>query len=179
MAPVLDQTRRAFRAERGQLLLTSSFYASAHPAEGFSIMGKCEAVSYDRKRGCLTDNLRLLGYKDSNLEMTESESVALPFGDSPLYFCCCFYRSQQDVLYMVLIQKSTPFFKIYPVEKNELQGSLLLYKISRLDICYQCVITIRKMFDHETEPFIIETTFHVHRSKYYEYYEFDTADRPV
>ena len=23
------------------------------------------------------------GYKDSNLEMTESESVALPFGDSP------------------------------------------------------------------------------------------------
>ena len=24
-----------------------------------------------------------LGYKDSNLEMTESESVALPFGDSP------------------------------------------------------------------------------------------------
>ena len=26
-----------------------------------------------------------LGYKDSNLEMTESESVALPFGDSPLF----------------------------------------------------------------------------------------------
>ena len=25
------------------------------------------------------------GYKDSNLEMTESESVALPFGDSPLF----------------------------------------------------------------------------------------------
>ena len=24
-----------------------------------------------------------LGYKDSNLEMTESESVALPFGDTP------------------------------------------------------------------------------------------------
>ena len=28
-----------------------------------------------------------LGYKDSNLEMTESESVALPFGDSPIYKC--------------------------------------------------------------------------------------------
>ena len=27
--------------------------------------------------------VRKLGYKDSNLEMTESESVALPFGDSP------------------------------------------------------------------------------------------------
>ena len=26
------------------------------------------------------------GYKDSNLEMTESESVALPFGDSPMSF---------------------------------------------------------------------------------------------
>ena len=26
-----------------------------------------------------------LGYKDSNLEMTESESVALPFGDSPIF----------------------------------------------------------------------------------------------
>ena len=28
--------------------------------------------------------LYVQGYKDSNLEMTESESVALPFGDSPL-----------------------------------------------------------------------------------------------
>ncbi len=26
----------------------------------------------------------LLGYKDSNLEMLESESSALPFGDSPM-----------------------------------------------------------------------------------------------
>ena len=26
-----------------------------------------------------------LGYKDSNLEMTESESVALPFGDTPMF----------------------------------------------------------------------------------------------
>lgn len=29
-----------------------------------------------------------LGYKDSNLEMTESESVALPFGDSPKLRVC-------------------------------------------------------------------------------------------
>lgn len=27
-----------------------------------------------------------LGYKDSNLEMTESESVALPLGDTPMFF---------------------------------------------------------------------------------------------
>ena len=31
------------------------------------------------------------GYKDSNLEMTESESVALPFGDSPKLKCCPAY----------------------------------------------------------------------------------------
>ena len=31
------------------------------------------SISFDIKQG----------YKDSNLEMTESESVALPFGDSP------------------------------------------------------------------------------------------------
>ena len=64
--PLIDRTKRAsphqlshpsimkglsaLRAERGQLSLTSSFYASAHPAEGFSIMGKCQAVSYDRKK---------------------------------------------------------------------------------------------------------------------------------
>ena len=28
----------------------------------------------------------LQGYKDSKLEMTESESVALPFGDSAIYY---------------------------------------------------------------------------------------------
>ena len=31
------------------------------------------------------------GYKDSNLEMTESESVALPFGDSPSFTCKSYY----------------------------------------------------------------------------------------
>ena len=32
--------------------------------------------------------LSKLAHKDSNLEMTESESVALPFGDSPLFTIC-------------------------------------------------------------------------------------------
>lgn len=36
-----------------------------------------------------------LGYKDSNLEMTESESVALPFGDSP--------SIQQERLYKIFL----------------------------------------------------------------------------
>ena len=33
----------------------------------------------------LSDILLSQRYKDSNLEMTESESVALPFGDSPIF----------------------------------------------------------------------------------------------
>ena len=39
-----------------------------------------------------------LGYKDSNLEMTESESVALPFGDSPKLTCCI---SCNDLYYTI------------------------------------------------------------------------------
>ena len=43
------------------------------------------------------------GYKDSNLEMTESESVALPFGDSPLL--------QRGLLYTIVSIWSSTFFK--------------------------------------------------------------------
>ena len=47
------------------------------------------------------------GYKDSNLEMTESESVALPFGDSPLtysrYYTGLFSRKQ--VLFQKIFKK--------------------------------------------------------------------------
>ncbi len=42
------------------------------------------------------------GYKDSNLEMTESESVALPFGDSPSY--------STNVIIRHIIKKSKYFF---------------------------------------------------------------------
>ena len=41
------------------------------------------------------------GYKDSNLEMTESESVALPFGDSPMFFFC---RIACDELYYIAVR---------------------------------------------------------------------------
>ena len=44
------------------------------------------------------------GYKDSNLEMTESESVALPFGDGPM-------SCQQWVLYMMILPKVKHFLK--------------------------------------------------------------------
>ena len=42
------------------------------------------------------------GYKDSNLEMTESESVALPFGDSPSY--------STNVIIFYIKEKSKHFF---------------------------------------------------------------------
>ncbi len=38
------------------------------------------------KKYLATEVLKKQGYKDSNLELTESESVALPFGDSPMCF---------------------------------------------------------------------------------------------
>ncbi len=45
------------------------------------------------------------GYKDSNLEMTESESVALPFGDSPSY--------STNVIIRYTAQKSKYFFYFF------------------------------------------------------------------
>ena len=50
------------------------------------------------------------GYKDSNLEMTESESVALPFGDSPiLHYLMNYTRSVSNLQYLNLkISKKYP-----------------------------------------------------------------------
>ena len=48
--------------------------------------------------------LSKLAHKDSNLEMTESESVALPFGDGPM-------SCQQWVLYMMILPKVKHFLK--------------------------------------------------------------------
>ena len=45
------------------------------------------------------------GYKDSNLEMTESESVALPFGDSPSY--------STNVIIRYIFKKSKYFFYFF------------------------------------------------------------------
>ena len=47
-----------------------------------------------------------LAHQDSNLEMTESESVALPFGDGPLF-------SQQMVSYTIPSGMSIGFFIFY------------------------------------------------------------------
>jgi hypothetical protein len=64
------------------------------------ILHQREKISHCRDLQWL---IQKLGYKDSNLEMTESESVALPFGDSPsvttrciipehILKCKCFFR---------------------------------------------------------------------------------------
>ena len=51
----------------------------------------------------ITHKVLKQGYKDSNLEMTESESVALPFGDSPLFIV-------QMVLYINTPALASTFF---------------------------------------------------------------------
>ena len=43
-----------------------------------------ELSSYNAKKSTHFHECSQQGYKDSNLEMTESESVALPFGDIPM-----------------------------------------------------------------------------------------------
>ena len=65
-----------------------------------------------KKRDVQTNISEKLGYKDSNLEMTESESVALPFGDSPLYFVLCFLSvSLSDKMYYIApLRKMQVFF---------------------------------------------------------------------
>ena len=44
------------------------------------------------------------GYKDSNLEMTESESVALPFGDSPSFTCKKDYSATWERLQVLFLK---------------------------------------------------------------------------
>ena len=54
------------------------------------------------------------GYKDSNLELTESESVALPFGDSPICFVFRLpYRLRRMLLYNSFFEIATPFFNFF------------------------------------------------------------------
>ena len=58
-----------------------------------------------KKRDVQTNISEKLGYKDSNLEMTESESVALPFGDSPM--------SQHNVFYTNFFKNASTFLKLF------------------------------------------------------------------
>ncbi len=48
-----------------------------------------------------------LGYQDSNLEMPESESGALPFGDSPI---CDFFKPRV-ILYTIGTHNASTFLK--------------------------------------------------------------------
>ena len=73
--PVFQSDREGFFlcpcAGRAPLLRCSTFHARAHKK-------KSETYWY------VSDRYKQ-GYKDSNLEMLESESSALPFGDSPMF----------------------------------------------------------------------------------------------
>ena len=63
------------------------------------------------------------GYKDSNLEVTESESVALPFGDSPSY--------STNVIIRYIEKKSKYFFYFFKKISGRLSDGLIcLFRIS-------------------------------------------------
>ena len=53
-----------------------------------NVLSCCKYVisSQDTKKGHNNVSLLLQRYQDSNLEMLESESSALPFGDSAIYY---------------------------------------------------------------------------------------------
>ena len=76
------------------------------------------------------------GYKDSNLEMTESESVALPFGDSPMRFSKLFSRLRHVVLYINAYIKVNPFFQIF---LNSVLSSLSCDSLFILSKCFAFV----------------------------------------
>ena len=64
-----------------------------------------------KKKYLATEVLKKQGYKDSNLELTESESVALPFGDSPICFVFRLpYRLRRMLLYNSFFSKLQPLF---------------------------------------------------------------------
>ena len=66
------------------------------------------------------------GYKDSNLEMTESESVALPFGDSPLFHNKMNYKvylKKNQVLFLIFFKK---FFQALILKYFRVSNPVLL-----------------------------------------------------
>ena len=62
-----------------------------------------------------------LGYQGSNLEMTESESVALPFGDSP--------SVQRTLLYNMTVISSTKIFIIFPYFSSKIPCSFFMDRL--------------------------------------------------
>lgn len=94
-----------------------------------------------------------LGYKDSNLEMLESESSALPFGDSPSVFCCVllslnegYYNKGQNKM-QVLFLKNLFFLKLF------------------LKLFFLCIFRriISKVFRHITSHIFRYNTSHIFR----------------
>ena len=83
----------------------------AHQRDG---AGKCRQPlrrPVEKISRCITATaFSLLGYLDSNQEMTESESVALPFGDSPISYNKVNYKGclrKMQVLFLIFYTFST------------------------------------------------------------------------
>ena len=83
------------------------------PERLFCIMKHCKLISHSTKKHLSIEVLKKQGYKDSNLELTESESVALPFGDSPmcLFFACLIACDKW--YYITGFLKLQPLFSIF------------------------------------------------------------------
>ena len=97
----------------------------------FCIMKHCKLISHSTKKHLSIEVLKKQGYKDSNLELTESESVALPFGDSPmcLFFACLIACDKW--YYTTGFLKLQPLFSIFFIfpQKNysKVPESLILW----------------------------------------------------
>ena len=64
-----------------------------------SLLIKKGFIRKHKKKHLSFEVLKKQGYKDSNLELTESESVALPFGDSPKFsFAIRFSLATNDII---------------------------------------------------------------------------------
>ncbi len=72
-----------------------------------------------RERPILGGSILFLGYQGSNLEMLESESSALPFGDSPMSL-----NQRQNVLYTNPNKNASLFLHFF--------GLFVLYFLERL-----------------------------------------------
>ena len=75
--------------------------------------------------------------------MTESESVALPFGDSPMCFSKLFSRLRQVVLYINIHTKVNPFFQIFLKNLFNFCGGLILREKNKFHARFSLSIFLR------------------------------------
>ena len=79
----LEKSGPDFACRCTAALPLSSVWRAPPPKDLYHKKLSNSPMTQKKTRTVIDPDLKL-GYKDSNLEMTESESVALPFGDSPM-----------------------------------------------------------------------------------------------